>query len=435
LKISFDLLDPLAHASAVGDTVGCAPFTVQFVNTSTSAVGFLWDFGDGSPTTTTPAPNHTYFNAGNYTVKLYALNPNGCTVSSDSFFMHIIVKNDSINANFTFTKVDSCGPYTANFSNTSFNTGTGATTNYNWNFGDGTSFNGANPPLHNFPSNSTYTVTLTMTDTNACNNPSIITKVIDYNISIVKAEFQMPDSVCVPSLVSFIDQSTNATTWSWNFGDGNSSSVSNPVNTYTATGTYNVFLVSGNPNSCNKFDTISHSITVLPSPTADFNWAPNPPIPNTPNIFTNTSTNATSYFWDFGDGSTSTLKDDIHIYQKDGLYNVCLTARNEYGCKDTACKQVRGLVIPLVDVPTGFSPNGDGINDVVYVKGYGIQTMLFRIYNRWGEKVFESTDQKVGWDGRYKNQMQEMEVYGYTLNVTFSDGTKDSKSGNITLLK
>ena len=96
---------------------------------------------------------------------------------------------------------------------------------------------------------------------------------------------------------------------------------------------------------------------------------------------------------------------------------------------------VRGIVVPLVDVRTGFSLNGDGINDAVYVKGYGIQTMLFRIYNRWGEKVFETTNQAIGWDGRYKDVLQEMEVYGYTLNVTFFDGTKDSKSGNITLLK
>jgi gliding motility-associated-like protein len=96
---------------------------------------------------------------------------------------------------------------------------------------------------------------------------------------------------------------------------------------------------------------------------------------------------------------------------------------------------VRGLVIPLVDVPTGFSPNGDGANDIVYVKGYGIAKMTFRIFNRWGEKVFESTDKSYGWDGRYKGVIQEMEVYGYTLSVDFFDGTSTFKKGNITLLR
>jgi gliding motility-associated-like protein len=276
---------------------------------------------------------------------------------------------------------------------------------------------------------------LTMTDTNACNSPSVIQKVVDFNTSIVSSAFNMPDSICMPALVNFTNQSTNATSWSWTFGDGNVSNSSNPTNIYATIGTYTVTLIAANPAACNKTSTTTKVITILPSPVADFNWAPNPPTPNTPNTFTNLSTGATNYLWDFGDGATSTLKDDIHIYQKDGTYTVCLTVRNDYGCIDTACKQVRGLVVPLVDVPSGFSPNGDGVNDMVYVKGYGIQKMTFRIYNRWGEKVFESTEQSKGWDGRYKGEIQEMEVYGYTLKVEFFDGTKDARSGNITLLK
>ncbi len=436
LKIAFDLQNPDADAQAAGNTTGCVPFTVQFLNNSTSAVNYVWNFGDGSAPTSTVSPTHTYTASGVYTVKLYASNPNGCTFSLDSTTLIITVKDDSINADFNVVKVDSCGPFTANFTNLSTNTGSGATTSYSWDFGDGSSlFAGANPPLHNFPSASTFTVTLTMTDTNACNSPSVIQKVVDFNTSIVTAAFNMPDSICMPALVNFTDQSTNATTWNWTFGDGNTATVSNPSNTYATIGTFTVQLTAGNPASCNKTSTSTKSITILPSPVADFTWSPNPPTPNTPNVFTNLSTGANSYLWDFGDGTTSTLKDDIHIYQKDGYYNVCLTARNEYGCIDTACKQVRGIVVPLIDVPTGFSPNGDGVNDMVYVKGYGIQTMTFRIFNRWGEKVFESTDQSKGWDGRYKGDIQEMEVYGYTLKVEFFDGTKDTKSGNITLLK
>lgn len=438
LKIKFDFQNPDADAQATTNTVGCAPDTVQFQNNSTSAVNYVWDFGDGSPLSTQVNPQHIFVNAGTYIVKLYASNPNGCTFSIDSTTITIIVKNDLINADFNYVKVDSCGPYTAIFTNTSTNTGTGATTSYHWDFGDGTFYNGVTPPSippKGFPSASTYTVTLTMTDTNACNGPSVISKVVDFNIQNVTAAFSMPDSICMPAFVSFTDQSTNATTWSWNFGDGNTSTQTNPTNTYAAPGTYTINLVAGNPNSCNKTSLSTKVITVLASPTADFNWAPNPPVPNTANIFTNMSTNATSYLWDFGDGVTSTLKDDVHIYQKDGYYTVCLTAKNDVGCIDTACKQVRGLVIPLVDVPSGFSPNGDGVNDMVYVKGYGIQSMVFRIYNRWGEKVFETTDQTKGWDGRYKGEIQEMEVYGYTLKVQFFDGTKDSKNGNITLLK
>ncbi|MBL7765805.1 MAG: PKD domain-containing protein [Chitinophagaceae bacterium] len=437
LKIDFQLQNPDAVAGAQGSTIGCAPFTVAFVNTSASATTYLWNFGDGSPTTTQVSPSHTYTTAGNYTVTLVASNPNGCTSSTDTTTLLIVVKTDSINAAFTFAKVDSCGPFTASFVNTStYNNGAPpASSTFQWDFGDGTSFTGANPGLHSYPSAATYTVTLTMTDTNACNSPSVFTQVIDYSTTLVAAAFDMPDSVCLPALLSFIDQSTNATTWAWTFGDGNTSNLANPTNNYLSAGTYTIFLVSGNPSTCNKFDTASRVLTVFTSPVADFDWSPNPPQPNTPVVLTNLSTGATKYFWDFGDGTNSTNKDETHVYDKDGYYNVCLTATNEFGCKDTTCKQVRGIVIPLVDVPSGFSPNGDGVNDVVYVKGYGIEKMTFRIFNRWGEKIFETTDRYTGWDGRYKGVMQEMEVYGYTLSVTFFDGTNAFKKGNITLLK
>ncbi len=437
LKIAFDLQNPDAHASANGPLTGCAPLTINFQNNSTSATNYVWDFGDGSPLDFSVNPTHTYTTAGTFTLTLIANNPNGCTASSDTTQLIITVKDDSLFAGFTYAKIDSCGPFTVQFTNTStYNNGIpAANATYTWDFGDGTSYTGQFPPLHNYPAAATYTVILTMTDPNACNNPSTFQLVIDFTTSIVKSAFIMPDTICLPALVTFTDQSTNATTWNWIFGDGNTSNVQNPTNNYTTIGTYTVYLVSGNPNSCNKLDSSSKVITILPTPVADFTWTPIVPEPNTPNHFKNLSTGATKYLWDFGDGTTSTNKDEVHVYDKDGTYTVCLTATNEYGCRDTVCKSVRGIVIPLVDVPSGFSPNGDGINDVVYVKGYGIEKMTFRIFNRWGEKVFESTEKSKGWDGRYKNTMQEMEVYSYTLAVEFFDGTKTSKSGNITLLK
>ena len=438
LKISFDLLNPYAVASANGPLFGCAPLTINFQNNSTSATSYSWDFGDGSPIDNSYIPPpHTYNTAGIYTMTLVASNPNGCTANSDTTQLIITVKDDSMYASFTYVKVDSCGPFSIQITNTSsYNNGIpSGNATYSWDFGDGTNYTGQFPPLHTYPTPSTYTITLTMTDLDACNNPTSTQVVVDFSTSLVKSAFIIPDTVCMPANITFNDQSTNATGWNWVFGDGNTSNIQSPTNTYTTPGTYTVFLVSSNPNTCNKFDSSSRVITIMASPNADFSWTPNPPEPNTPNNFINLSTGATTYLWDFGDGATSTLKDDVHIYDKDGTYTVCLTATNEYGCRDTVCKSVRGIVIPLVDVPSGFSPNGDGINDVVYVKGYGIENMTFRIFNRWGQKIFESTEKSKGWDGRYKNVMQEMEVYAYTLSVEFFDGSKTTKNGNITLLK
>ena len=436
LKIKFDFQNPDAEAIAGGDTIGCAPFVVQFQNSSTSATDIVWNFGDGSPTTSTLNPLHTYTTPGVYTVSLIANNPNGCTAISDTDYMTIVVKVDTIQANFAVVKVDSCNPFTANFVNTSTsNLANNSATIYTWNFGDGTGFTGKNPPLHTFPAIGIYTITLTMTDTNACNSPSVFTSTANYSVSNMSTAFNAPDSVCMPANVFFMDQSTNATGWNWNFGDGGNSTISSPSHTYTTPGVYTVYLISANPATCNKKDTAQQQISIFSSPIADFTWSPNPPVPNTPIEFKNFSTGATSYLWNFGDGTSSIDKDVVHNFYADGLYDVCLTAINEVGCKDTVCKKVRGIVVPLVDVPSGFSPNGDGVNDVVFVRGYGIEKMTFRIFNRWGEKLFESTNMNNGWDGRYKGIMQEMEVYQYTLNVTFFDKSNTTKKGSITLLK
>jgi gliding motility-associated-like protein len=89
----------------------------------------------------------------------------------------------------------------------------------------------------------------------------------------------------------------------------------------------------------------------------------------------------------------------------------------------------------VADLPTAFSPNGDGKNDILFVRGAGVQSMNLKIYNRWGQLVFESNSLDVGWDGTYKGKKQEMEAYAYVLNVTFTDETTLYKRGNVTLLR
>lgn len=123
-----------------------------------------------------------------------------------------------------------------------------------------------------------------------------------------------------------------------------------------------------------------------------------------------------------------------HSYNETKLYNACLVAFNNEGCADTTCLPLQARVIPLLDVANAFTPNGDGVNDKVFVRGFGILKMNWKIYNRWGAMVFETADRLKGWDGFYKGQVQPKEVYHYVLDVEFSDGTKYQKKGDITLL-
>lgn len=90
-----------------------------------------------------------------------------------------------------------------------------------------------------------------------------------------------------------------------------------------------------------------------------------------------------------------------------------------------------------VDVPSAFSPNGDGVNDVVFVDGWGIKELVyFKIFNRWGDLVFETDDKKMGWDGTYHGVVQEQDVYIYQVAATFYAIDEEiSKQGNITLFR
>jgi gliding motility-associated-like protein len=147
------------------------------------------------------------------------------------------------------------------------------------------------------------------------------------------------------------------------------------------------------------------------------------------------SKNALAYLWIFGDGAQSRVKDPSHLYKKTGTFKTCLVAEGFENCNDTICKDVSALVVPRIDVPTAFTPNKDGVNDVLFVKGAAVQYMDFAIYNRWGQLVFQTNTMESGWDGTFNGIPQPMESYAYVLNATYINGETESKRGNITLLE
>jgi len=176
-------------------------------------------------------------------------------------------------------------------------------------------------------------------------------------------------------------------------------------------------------------------IKVISGPTAYFSFQPTVPEANVPTTFTNQSINATRYVWDFGDNESSVDVNPKHQFNKTGTYKVCLNAYNASNCPSQYCKPVPAEVVPLIGLPTAFSPNGDGENDILYVRGAAIKTMDLKIYNRWGQLIFETTSQDKGWDGTFNGEPQPIEAYGYVLTASFIDGTARVLKGNITLLR
>ncbi|HEY4936934.1 MAG TPA: gliding motility-associated C-terminal domain-containing protein, partial [Puia sp.] len=173
-------------------------------------------------------------------------------------------------------------------------------------------------------------------------------------------------------------------------------------------------------------------------PTAIFYTTPQPPDYNVPTVFHNNSQGATHYTWYVGDNdSTNKQSADtvIHQYQITGTFNACLVAYNQYECADTVCHDVETLVNPLLDVPNAFTPGRFGENSIISVKGFGIISMNWKIYNRYGQLVFQSNTPYQGWDGTYNGVLQPIGVYAYTLDATLADGTKTTKRGDITLIR
>jgi len=192
---------------------------------------------------------------------------------------------------------------------------------------------------------------------------------------------------------------------------------------------------------------VSASIRVTIRKSPDANFTPSTytaNIPNDPVSFSNQSTNSNSYYWNFGDGTFSNLVSPIHNFSEVGYYNVNLIAINQYGCSDTINKEI--LVISDIQFPNVFTPNTNGSNggvysvsdlsnDIFFPYTSGVTEYNLKIFNRWGELIFESNDIKIGWDGYFKSKLCQQDGYVWKADVQFFDGRKYNKTGSVTLLR
>ena len=121
-----------------------------------------------------------------------------------------------------------------------------------------------------------------------------------------------------------------------------------------------------------------------------------------------------------------------------GEYTVYFTDQN--GCRHTLKTIYINVITTIcndgvVYLPTGFTPNNDGTNDILYIRSNFVTDVYLTIYDRWGEKLFETNDVKIGWDGIYKGKLLDQGVYGYYMTFTCNNGEQSFKKGNITLMR
>ncbi len=331
--------DPAPTANfTYNKTIGNAPLSVQFTNTSTgnNITSWQWDFGDGS-TATTMNPVHTFTSYGTYIVTLTVTNNGGSStkLAADP----IIIHDAAPVAGFTSNVTTGIAPLTVQFNDSSIGDNI---TSWQWNFGDGTLNNTATNPVHVFNSFGNYTVTLTVTNDGGSSSTQVVKYITIHDVA-PQANFTStpPITGTAPLTVQFTDSSigNNITSWQWNFGDLTANSTStNPAHTFTSYGTYTVTLTVANNGGSSTAQKVGYITVYDPAPSADFTTnvtSGNAPLTV---LFTNMSAgkNITAWQWNFGDGTGNvTTQNPVHTFTNFGTYTITLTVTNDGGSAST----------------------------------------------------------------------------------------------------
>ncbi len=318
---------PLAGFSVL-PAAGVAPLPVTFSDASTlNITSWSWDFGDGA-SSSTQNPTHTYMNVGTYTVTLTATSVGGMdTVTLSNLVM---VGEPVPVASFTAGPIAGDAPLAVTFGDVS----TLNITSWLWDFGDGTT-SAVQSPTHAYTTAGTYTVSLTVTSTAGIDS-MLTTDLIAVTEPIPVSAFTPSVTVGdIPLEITFVDDSTlNISSWAWDFGDGTTSTLQEPTHTYNTTGTFTVSLTV---TSSVGTDVSSQMIMANePIPIAAFTPSVSSGTPPLDVTFTDSSTlNITSWLWDFGDGTTSTLENPSHSFSDVGLHTVDLMVTSAGGTDST----------------------------------------------------------------------------------------------------
>jgi gliding motility-associated-like protein len=228
---------------------------------------------------------------------------------------------------------------------------------------------------------------------------------------------------CGPLEVQTSNLSGNALSYTWDFGDGSpQSNERNPKHVYSAEGAFEVSLVVRGVGGC--LDTFTYPMPVQVSKDLLVDFTSDPPCPveiagpEAEIYFRNKSKGATVYHWDFGDGGISAEQDPIYRYRNPGKYMVTLTAGNGKGCQQALSKGPIVVVMPVFSVPNVFTPNADGIHDVFRVEYNGDELFHIQIFDRWGNKQFDTRNKEQGWDGKDLNGNACIEgTYYYSIRI------------------
>ena len=328
-----NVLSQPAPAFSAVNNMGCSvPLTVTFRNTSNNGVSYLWNFGDGA-TSTLENPVHTYTKAGSYTVSLTIKNAAGCpgAVIKENFVKTTGPKITALK-NLPFK---GCIP--ASVTTGAIINGNLLGSTYLWNFGDGT-ISTDSVPSHTYTVAGNYNIKLTYTTAEGCTDTLTVKNAVQVGNKPAAQFSADPRDVCAVTPVTFTDLSSGAPaqTWLWNFGDGQTSIEQNPVHVYGNAGKFTVILIAYNFGCSDTLKKPAYINVRPPIPKFDTAFRCNDPLTRN---FIDKSIGATTWLWDFGDGTNSTDAKVTHTYAAPGTYPVTLKVTNAT-CENTLKKDV-----------------------------------------------------------------------------------------------
>ncbi|MBB1283446.1 gliding motility-associated C-terminal domain-containing protein [Flavisolibacter sp. BT320] len=243
---------------------------------------------------------------------------------------------------------------------------------------------------------------------------------------------------CEKDMVDYFHPGANGvTSWQWKLDEAQQSGLQNPVGIYSVFNQKKIQL-----SVTNGFCTDSSEQTVVLDNflKADFTVLEDI-CPNEPVVFTSMAEGRiATHLWEFGDGGTAGAQDPTHIYagpQQQIIYPVRYTVVDDLGCRKTAVKNITVFSSCLLSMPTAFTPNGDGKNDVFRIlNAVKAENLELLVFNRWGQQIFKTKDWKKGWDGRIKGEPQPTGVYVWLLRYTNRDTKqKVEQKGVVTLIR
>lgn len=250
----------------------------------------------------------------------------------------------------------------------------------------------------------------------------------------------LPDALCDPALFGFSNGSSSElpVNYQWQFSNGKSSTEFEPLITLSPAGVYSATLTVTSTSICaDTGKAVIKNIVVNPRPVADFTLTPEVTTIFDPLIKINNlaSDDVVSWNYSLGDGANNNFANFFHEYTQVGNYIVKQTVTNVYNCADTISKIVKIEPEYRFWIPNTFTPNNDGLNDVFMPKGIGWLNYQFDIYDKWGEKIFSTTEAVKGWDGTYKGKICTQDVYVYRITFT-NEVTQQYEThyGNVNLL-